>query len=77
VKEITIEMAKEISDKTDYPEIVIFGYDPVCGTQHVTTYGKTKEQCKDAAIAGNYLKKALNWPEEDCHAEPNLSLKEH
>lgn len=37
--------------------------------QHITTYGKTKFQCIDAANAGNFLKKALGWPEKLCNAK--------
>jgi len=63
--------------KTGYPEIVILGYDPVSGKQHVTTYGETKVQCIDAAKAGNFIKKACGWPDEFCHAKPNKqSLKD-
>ncbi len=70
-KKITIKSAKEISEKFNYPEIVIFGWDPETGMQHVTTYGKTKKQCIDAARAGNHLKKALGWPDEKCNAKPS------
>ena len=73
---ITIDMAKEISVKSGYPEIVVFGYDPESGMQHVTTFGKTKKQCVDAARAGNYLKRSLGWPEKDCHAKPDSKVLE-
>lgn len=73
--DIPISLAKEISEKSNYDEIVIFGYDPKSGQQHITTYGKTVEQCKDAALAGNYLKKSLHWPDELCHAEPDIKGK--
>jgi len=69
-KRIPISAARKISTDYDFPEVVIFGYDPGSGAQHITTYGRTLEQCKDAAKAGNYLKKALDWPDELCHAEP-------
>jgi len=64
-----------ISVNYDFPEVVIFAYDPVSGKQHMTTYGRTLAQCKDAAKAGNYLKKALGWPDELCHAEPARAKK--
>ncbi|MGE5581486.1 MAG: hypothetical protein ACM3X9_03020 [Bacillota bacterium] len=70
MKRIPIKVAKTISSDYNCPEVVIFAYDPVTGRQHVTTYGKTIEQCKDAARAGNHLKKHLGWPEELCHAQP-------
>jgi len=70
-KHIPISAAKRISIECEYPEIVIFAYDPETGMQHVTTYGRTKEHCIDAARAGNHLKRALGWPEELCNAKPS------
>lgn len=72
---ITIADAKQVSEKSGYPEIVIFGYDPETGEQHITTFGKTKKQCLDAAQAGNSLKKFLGWPKADCDAKPDLTGK--
>lgn len=74
-RRIPINAAKNISEKYEFPEVVIFAYDPETKMQHITTYGKTKAQCIDAARAGNYLKKALGWPEELCHAEPARAKK--
>ena len=73
---IPISAAKDVSEKYEFTEVVIFAYDPETGKQHVATYGKTKEQCIDAAKAGNFLKKALGWPDELCHAEPNRAKKQ-
>jgi hypothetical protein len=70
MKCIPISEAKRISQIFDAPEVVIFGYDPKTGRQHMTTYGKTLAQCEDAAKAGNFLKKALGWPEELCTTKP-------
>lgn len=69
-KRIPISAAKRISQDYNFQEVVIFAYDPETGNQHVTTYGKTKEQCIDAARAGNFLKRALGWPEKLCNAKP-------
>lgn len=74
-KRIPISAAKEVSTKYEFPEVVIFAYDPETKNQHVTTYGKTKEQCIDAARAGNDLKRALGWPEEYCNAKPSRTDK--
>jgi hypothetical protein len=70
MKRIPIKAAKQISNDSGYPEVVIFAYDPTSGKQHVTTYGQTVEQCIEAAKAGNYLKKHLGWPEDLCNAQP-------
>lgn len=73
--QIPISSAKNIADRYEFPEVVIFAYDPETGKQHVTTYGKTKDQGMDAAKAGNFLKKALGWPEEECQAQPGRELE--
>lgn len=74
-KKIPIQAAKNISSKYEYPEVVIFAYDLETGKQHVTTYGKSKEQCIDAAKAGNHLKRHLGWPENMCNAKPSRTDK--
>jgi hypothetical protein len=75
LRSIPITAARQISKQYHYPEVVIFAYDPETGTQSVTTYGKSIAQCEDAARAGNYLKKALGWPNEMCHAKPKRLKK--
>jgi hypothetical protein len=70
MKNIPIRVAKEIADKYDWPEVVIFAYEPDTNHQHITTYGKTIKQCEDAAMAGNYFKEKLGWPKELCNALP-------
>lgn len=69
-KRIPVTAAKKVSIEYEFPEVIIFAYDPETGKQHITTYGRTKEQCVDAANAGNNLKKALGWPDELCNAKP-------
>lgn len=79
MKDIKISYAKEVSQKSGYEQIIILGIDPKTGAQHVTTYGKSKNECKEAAIIGNWLKRKLGWDEKDCHAKPsqtNLDKKQ-
>jgi hypothetical protein len=76
MKAISISSAKRISEESGYPAIVVFGIDPETGKQHVTTYGKTKKHCSWCAELGNKLKKALGWPDSECHASPNLTKKD-
>lgn len=67
---IPISVAQSISRQFGIPEIVIFAYDPTTGTQHVVTYGETEAQASDAAEAGNFIKRAMGWPESLCNATP-------
>ena len=69
-KKIPISAAKTISKDYEFPQVVIFAYDPETGKQHVTTYGKSLRDCDSAAKAGNSLKKFLGWPDELCEEEP-------
>lgn len=71
MKNIPIEAAGTIAKKYDAPIVVVFGYDPATNRQHVTTFGRTKEECRMAARAGNDLKKHLGWPESQCNAQPD------
>ena len=67
--DIKINAAKEIADEYGWPVVVIFAAD-YDGQQHVTTYGTTNLDSKNAAKAGNNLKKSLGWPENLCQSVP-------
>ncbi len=70
-KKIPIQAAKKLSEKYGFSEIIILAYDVKSGFQNVVTFGKTKEQCINAANNGNHLKrKFFGWPEELCNAKP-------
>jgi hypothetical protein len=75
MKAISIKKAKEISKETGYPQIIIFGFDPVSGKQHITTYGATIRQCKHAAQLGNMLKSALGWGFKETKVGGDCSFK--
>ena len=70
-KRIPISWAKKIANELGYTQVVIHAYDGETGTQHVTTYGKSLEDCDNAAKGGNAIKKLLNWDEELCDAKPS------
>lgn len=74
-KPISISTAKKIATENGYSQIVIHAYDGITGTQHVTTYGTTLEDCTNAAKGGNAIKKLLKWDESLCDAKPNRQIK--
>ncbi len=74
-KRIPINWAKKIAEDLGYTQVIIHAYDGETGIQHVTTYGKSKKDCENAAEGGNVLKRMLKWPEELCNAKPNRVLK--
>ena len=73
--EIKISDAKKLAKELGYTEIVIYGYDKESGIENVTTYGVSKDDCKNAADRGNKIKRLMGWPEEYCHAKPERTDK--
>lgn len=69
-KRIPIDLAKRIAKEFDKDQVIILTLDKTWALQSVTTYGKTFKDCVNAAEGGNRIKKALGWPEEECHAKP-------
>jgi len=74
-KNIPIASAKKIAEQYDKDQVIIIAWDKTHKLTHVTTFGKTVEDCKQAAQGGNKLKQALGWPDELCHALPVRAKK--
>jgi hypothetical protein len=70
-KRIPITAAKRIAKDYDKDQVIIVTWDKKHGRTHVTTYGKSTEECRQAADGGNLVKKALGWPDELCKAKPS------
>ena len=62
-KPIPVSVAKEISKKYDYDQVIIIARKVGDGGgEHVTTYGKDELHCKVAAKCGDFLKyKVMGW----------------
>ena len=69
-KKVTIAAAKEIAQKFDKTQVIIVCWDDTHKKMHVTTYGKSLLDCEQAAVGGNFIKRALGWPEDQCNAIP-------
>jgi len=65
---IPIEAAKELSKKYNLEQVILCAWDGKL--THVTTYGTTVEACDQAAMGGNRVKDALNWP-QSLHTVPS------
>jgi serine protease inhibitor ecotin len=74
-KNIPIKTARDISKTYDKDQVIVLTWDKTHGKTHVTTYGKTLEDCKQAAYGGNLVKRALGWPDELCQAKPKRIKK--
>ena len=69
-KRIPIKIATQISKEYGQTQVIIVTWDKANNRQHVVTYGKSMEDCKQAARGGNFVKKARGWPDEECNAVP-------
>lgn len=75
-KPIPIKVAKDIANSHDWAIVTVVAWDAVTGKQHVTTYGKSKQECEWAAMLGNRIKREiLGWPEDLCNAVPARAKK--
>lgn len=71
-KRIPISTAKRFAEDNDCRQVVIAAWDG--NLVHVVTYGKTAEDCDNAAAAGDRYKAALGWPEH-LNAKPSRLKK--
>lgn len=69
---IPIKALKELAKKYDLTHVIVFGHDEE--NDHIATYGKSVEQCSQAADFGNKLKDALGWP-KSLQAQPSRVKK--
>lgn len=60
-KRIPISAAERIATEHDCQQVILVAWDGEL--THVVTYGKTVEDCDQAAQGGDFVKKALGWPE--------------
>lgn len=67
--------ASLIADQYGMRQVIIIALNANNDTAHVVTYGKSLDDCRLAADAGNNLKKHMGWPEELCSAVPERLLK--
>jgi hypothetical protein len=67
---IPITTARDVGVDFGYSQVIITAFDKVTGKTHVTTWGDSLEDCEQAAQGGNFVKKALGWPEALCSAVP-------
>lgn len=72
-KRIPIAVARRIADAQRQRQVIVVTWDGE--TTHVVTYGKTLEDCRQAAEGGNRIKRALGWPESLCAAVPARAAK--
>lgn len=58
-KNIPIEVARDIARRYGYTQVVITAFSAEVNGFHVTTYGSDAEQCRQAALGGDFVKAAI------------------
>jgi hypothetical protein len=69
---IPIKALEELSKKCGYDHVICFATKGK--EQYVATYGRTIEECDQAAQFGDKMKDGLGWP-ESLHAAPSRVRK--
>jgi len=69
-KRIPIKDAKEIGKNHGYSQVIIVAWDKETQKTSVCTWGHSLDDCDQAAQGGNFVKKALGWPDEMCKDKP-------
>jgi hypothetical protein len=55
-----------------HDQVLVFAWNRKTGTQHVTTWGRSAEDCDQIAQGGNHVKhELLGWPQSKACAEPH------
>lgn len=73
-KRIPIAAAKAVGKKyPDVRQVILIAWDG--DNTHVVTWGRSVEDCAQAAHGGNLAKNQFGWPEDLCREEPNRVKK--
>jgi uncharacterized Rossmann fold enzyme len=68
-KRIPISAATKLAEELGLRQVILVAWD---GEQtHVVTYGKTTEDCDQAAQGGDVIKKAIHWPDSLLNTFPS------
>ncbi|MBI2448880.1 hypothetical protein HYV49_01140 [Candidatus Pacearchaeota archaeon] len=61
MKRLPIEAAKYISKKYDLDQVLVLSFDKKDGIENYVSYGKTKEDCRQAAIGIDRIREFLKY----------------
>ncbi|OPY02573.1 MAG: hypothetical protein A4E60_00982 [Syntrophorhabdus sp. PtaB.Bin047] len=70
VKLIPVDAAKRIAEEYAQDQVIVCTFESTTNRVHVVTYGKRIEDAENAAKGGDFVKKALGWPDRLCNSTP-------
>lgn len=68
---IPVKVASDVGQKNQCQQVILLAWDGAL--THIVTWGKTVEDCAQAAAGGNFLKQKFGWPE--CNDQPSRVRK--
>lgn len=69
--EVPWSAAEKIANEFQKDQVIIVTWDEDHEMVHVTTFGRTMKSSAQAAEGGNFVKRALGWPDRLCHDVPD------
>ena len=60
MKKMPLKSAKDVLEKYKLDQVILVGYEKLANMIHTVTYGKTKEDCKQAAIGGEIFRNVFD-----------------
>lgn len=68
---LPVSAARRIAEEYDCRQVILLAWDGEL--THIVTYGKSADDCSQAADGGNMLKQKWGWPE--CNDQPSRVKK--
>jgi hypothetical protein len=65
---LSIKAARDIAARYELKQVILLAWDGI--RTHVVACGKSEEDCDQATPGGDWMRKALGWP-ESMNAEPS------
>lgn len=69
-KRVPVSVARQVAESQGMRQVILLCWDGT--TNHIVTYGKTVEDCAQAADGGNMLKRKWGWPESTICEPPRV-----
>jgi len=70
MKRLPIKAAKEVAEKYNQAQVILVCWDKESGLTHVVSFGKSLQDCEQAAKGANIVKRALGFSERLCETKP-------
>lgn len=70
MKDLPIEAAENVAKAFNQAQVILVTWDALDHVVHTVSYGKTTDDCAQAALGANLVREALGFEESLCHKVP-------